>query len=337
MANDRSKIFKARRVALVLGANGQDGSYLVEHLLRRGWLVCGLGRQTAARWVAEGPDYCYQSTDLSDLTRLETILHEVQPDVIFHFAAVHGSSGFCYENRWRDVHAVNTVSAHVILEYLRCVSPQSSLVYASSSKVFGPELPETVDESSKRVSKCIYSTTKNAATDLIDYYRARHGVNASVVWTFNHESPRRGEYYFIPQIVDILAKSIIDQNYVGEIGTLGFWADWGDADEYMDIVSDLGTEAHSKDFVLATGTTLWAHDFAATLFAQYGRSQKHNLKEKFSVTGDRPTQWHANISALQATTKRSPTRTIFDVVATILRQRYPYAWEHVESHQPNIT
>jgi len=313
--------------AMVLGVNGQDGSYLAERLLKKGWEVIGIGRQPESRWLPSVHGFSYHALDLSNLSKLSTLLSDTRPDAIFHFAAVHGSAGFSYEECWKDVHSVNTVSAHVILEYLRCANPEGILVYASSSKVFGSTPIGVIAESNQRFSNCIYTTTKNAATDLIAYYRKRHRIRASVVWTFNHESPRRGCSYFIPQLVDILAKSILNHDYVAEIGTLGFWCDWGDAEEYMDIVTCIASEIPGTDFLLATGKTLWAEDVVNTLFKKYGRCWENNIIEKLAPLKERPATWRVDLTKLYVATNRLPVCTIFDVADNILRTNYPNVWE----------
>jgi len=316
-----------RGLALVLGVNGQDGSYLAERLLDRGWSVLGVGRQPTLRWLSPVSGLGYHALDLCDLSALSELLHDTQPAAIFHFSAVHGSAGFSYEEHWKEVHAVNTISVHAILEYLRCEAPEGVLIYASSSKVFGATLPDCISESSPRHSSCIYTTTKNAATDLIAYYRKRHGIKASVVWTFNHESPRRGSSYFIPQIVDTLAKSILDRDYTLAMETLSFWSDWGDAEEFMNIVVQIAEESPDTDLLLATGKTLWAEEFVDTLFRKYGRSWRDHLSERSAPATERPPQWRADLSALSAAINRTPAHTIYDVAENILRTKHPEAWE----------
>lgn len=317
----------------MLGVNGQDGSYLAERLLKQGWDVLGIGRQPNSRWLPNTAGFSYHFLDLCDLSALTSFLHDTRPDAVFHFAAVHGSAGFSYEDRWNEVHGTNTNSVHVILEYLRCLVPDGIFIYASSSKVFGEVLENTISESSLRRSNCIYTTTKNAATDLIVYYRKRHKVNASVVWMFNHESPRRSSSYFIPQVVDTLAKSILDPNYVGKIGTLGFWSDWGDAEEFMDIVANIATKSTGNDLLLATGKTLWAEDFVDALFKKYGLSWKTHLVEKFTSLELQPKKWQADTSKLEAAISRRPVRTIFNIVEDILRLNHPQAYEQVSKLQ----
>lgn len=315
------------RQAVVLGVNGQDGSYLAGRLLDLGWAVCGVGRQPESRWLPPAPGFRYAPLDLSQPADLAALLDDVRPQAVFHFAAVHGSAGFIYEDHWPEVHAVNTVSAHAVLEYQRKTAPDSVFVYASSSKVFGPELPACVSETSPRRSTCIYTTTKNAATDLIAYYRQRHGTKASVVWTFNHESPRRGDSYFVPRIVDVIARALLDRNHVASIGTLGFWSDWGDAAEFMDLVATIATAAPGRDFLLATGTTLWAEDAVDALFGHYGLDRQKHLIEAAAAPGARPQPWRADVSALAAAIGRRPLRTIHDVAADMLRLNHPQAWE----------
>lgn len=318
---------KAPRRALVIGVNGQDGSYIAERLLERGWTVLGIGRQPGSRWIPPGPNFSYHALDLTDLSALSALLDDTRPEAVFHFAAVHGSAGFSYESRWQDVHSVNTVSAHVILEYLRCNTPDGVLVYASSSKVFGTALSGKISEKSPRHSSCIYTTTKNAATDLIAYYRNTHRIKASAIWTFNHESPRRDASYFIPRIVDTLAKSIVDRQHTGEIRTLGFWSDWGDAEEFMDIAADIAEKSPTTDLLLATGETVWAEDFVDALFKKYGLCRKTHLTEQLTPQSERPPKWQADLSALSAATARRPVRTIFDIADDILRLNYPEAWK----------
>ena len=319
--------------ALVLGVNGQDGSYLAQALLRQGWRVLGVGRQRASRWLPLSDSFSYHALDLAHLQALSAFLIRHRPDTIFHFAAVHGPSGFLYEEHWQEVHAINTVTVHLILEFLRSSSPDTLLVYASSAKVFDFERLGHISESSPRQSSCIYTTTKNAATDLINYYRHKHKIKASVVWTFNHESPRRGTGYFVPQIVDNLAKSIVDTKHTGEIATLNFWCDWGDAEEFMQIVASQPESLADHDFILATGTTLWARDVVQAIFTKYYSSWHNHLVEKNPYNESTPKIWHADITLLESTLKLRPQRTIFNIVDDILRLNYPKAWEIFTTHR----
>jgi GDPmannose 4,6-dehydratase len=320
------------KLALVLGVNGQDGSYLAEQLLQDGWIVTGVGRQTYSRWIDEKSlGYTYHCLDLTDDRKLSAFLVDIGPSAIFHFAAVHGSAGFDYEVHWRDVHAVNTLSAHAVLEHLRCHAPDGVFVYASSSKVFRTTAGGVFTESSPRESTCIYSTTKNATTDLINYYRKQHRLKASVVWTFNHESPRRGSSYFIPTIVRHLACSILNSSHVGTIASLSFWSDWGDARNFMALTGCIAVQAPGQDFLLASGTTLWAEDFVATLYAKFNLSYKDHLNVKYPAEDSRPDAYLADISLLKQRIDFRAMRSAFEIAEDILYTNHPEAWSKLHS------
>ena len=313
--------------ALVLGVNGQDGSYLAEQLLQCGWRVTGVGRQAISRWVdTSRVGFHYRCLDLTDDRALSDLLLEAGPSAIFHFAAVHGSAGFDYESRWRDVHAVNTLSANAVLEHMRRHAPYAVFVYASSSKVFRTAAGGVFNESSPRESTCIYSTTKNATTDLIGYYRKQHRLKASVVWTFNHESPRRGDSYFVPRIVSHLAGALLDPGYVGEIASLSFWSDWSDARDFMAATAAIANQAPGKDFVLASGRTLWAENFVADLFAHYGLSYQQHLTVRFPPEGPRPPVFSVDTGLLRQRVHCPPMRPALAIAEDMLCGNHAQAW-----------
>ena len=224
----------SQQLSLVLGVNGQDGSYLAESLIALGRQVIGVGRQETSKYIKDSEYFTYKQLDIANTQELVIFLDELSPTKIYHLAAIHGAAGFKYEDKWIETHSVTTLSVHAILEYLR-LKGAGSLIYTSSSKAFGESPPPIVSENTKRISSCIYSIAKNSATDLIHYYRAKYGVCASVLWTFNHESSRRGIEYFIPKIVNCLASALQNSGHTTEVYTLNFHCDWSDAAEFMDL------------------------------------------------------------------------------------------------------
>lgn len=302
---------QAARTALVLGANGQDGSYLCETLVARGHDVVAVARQPQPRWPVADARYRYESCDIADTAALEALLARVRPGIVFHFAAIHGAAGFDYEAVWRQAHQVNTHSVHAVLEHIRRDDPACGLVYASSAKVFGAPLPARINEETPRVSTCIYSITKNAAHGLIDYYRARHRVAASVLYLFNHESPRRGADYFTPRIAQALARAKRDGGQT-RLHTLDFACDWGDAREYMEIAADIGARGLGEDYVLASGKTWTGREMAQALFARHGLDYRQHLNE--AAPGAPPQLYQADIARLSARLGRAPARSILDVI-----------------------
>lgn len=266
--------------ALVLGCNGQDGSYLVEHLLRRGYEVSGISRQKRFGYAVDSKSFRYTALDLRQPQRLAKTLADIAPDVIFHMAAVHGEAGSKYESIWQDMLAVNVRATHVCLEYLRNLHPEGSLVYAGSGKTFGPLYPRQVTEHSRSRATSLYTITKVAAHDLIECYRRDHGTKVAVLHLFNHESERRGSTFFIPTLVSALHRSIKDRSFRVGVNTLEFYCDWGSAREYMDIAVDIAERAPNEDVIVATGHTWKAAALAERLFKRHGLDYRKHLIER---------------------------------------------------------
>jgi GDPmannose 4,6-dehydratase len=299
--------------SLILGVNGQDGSYLAEELLDRGDDLTGVGRQTVSRWVNPNR-FRYVALDIADYAALDDLLDALRPERIYHLAASHGPAGYAYEAVWREALAVNLGTLHVCLEHLRTRAPDARLFYPSSLKAFGHAPPQMITEESDRVSDCLYGMTKNAAYDLVRYYRARHDCWASVGIFFNHDSPRRPDNYFLPRLTAKLA----EQRRGGDgpsVATLDFWCDWGDASEFMGLVADLMQAQQPDDLVFATGRPLHAAALADRLARAIGLSGG-----VAAPTG--PPSFRADISRMICVLGRSPQRDGFDVAAWILRERH---------------
>ena len=307
------------RTALVVGVNGQDGSYLAERLAHNQWRVVGTGRQGQVRAGLAGQLAQYCPLDLTDTAAFQRALHDLQPDAIFFAAAVHGAAGFDYESVWLSAHQVNTLALHAALEHARARAGKVQVVYFGSAKMFGELAGRTIDESTPRVSSCLYSITKNAGADLVQYYRAAHGVDASVVWLFNHESERRPPQFFATQVVQALARSLADRRYTVTLNSLDFWCDWGHAREYMALIADHCDALRGHDVVLATGNTVWARDVVTDLFAQHGLAVADHIRTAARCGPLVATRWQADTARLQRLTGARPALSGVAVFQEILR------------------
>jgi GDPmannose 4,6-dehydratase len=311
------------RHACVLGVNGQDGSYLAEHLLAEGWRVTGIGRQPSSRFVRAQTGFAYRQLDLGqDQPALLVALRDARPARIFHFAAVHGPSGFFYEPAWQEALAVNTGSVHTCLEYIRNEDREARLFYASSSKAFGEPLPERINESTPLVSSCLYSITKNAAVSLIREYRARHGIRATVAFFFNHDSPRRPNEYFLPRVVEQLARAVTNKEPAPALSTLDFAFDGGSSAEYARFAHRLLELDANDDYIVATGRTFTGREFVESLFGRAGLDWRNHVPLQ-SPPGSRPIAVHrAEVARLSAAVGSAPAMTALDVAPWILGERY---------------
>jgi GDPmannose 4,6-dehydratase len=302
--------------ALVLGVNGQDGSFISEVLLKKGYYVVGLGRQIKSKWIPESVFYKYINLNLANLEELIVTLKTHKPNVVYHVAAIHGSAGFNYEMYWQEAHVINTQVTHAILEYMREDNKEGKLVYVSSSKVFESD-GDFINESTRRKSDCIYTVTKNASTDLINYYRTRHDVTGSVIWTFNHESARRSERYFINKLITALAMSKSDKSAITNFSNLDFWCDWGSAKEYMKILVNISESHIGQDFIIATGMQHYARDLVSDLFESHNLDYRKHISEENVIKNIlRPP--HADISKLSNILHEVPKINIFDLCNEML-------------------
>jgi len=277
--------------AMVLGCNGQDGSFLSRRLLDDGvGTVVGVGIEREQRFGYDPTRFKYISLDLAgESAPLRALLRETRPQRIFHVAAVHASAeSTLYEPVFETMLSVNVRTVHTILEHLRNEDGLARLVYASSAKVFGSPLPEVISETTPRMSSCLYGITKNTAGDLIRHYRSAHRVAASQLYLFNHESELRPQGFFIPKLVRCLKAAAHGEHYVERFHTLDFYCDWGSADEYMGIMIELLERVPAEDFVVATGTVVHARTLTARLFAKLGVPMQSHTNETVEQTEARP-------------------------------------------------
>jgi GDPmannose 4,6-dehydratase len=306
--------------AAVIGANGQDGRLICRRLCARGYDVLAIGRQPGFAESLDPPGagrIAYDCVELRQRARLAPALTAFRPDVVFHLAAVHASSaGNSYENRFAELIEVNTLSLHETLETLRTLGTGARVVYASSAKVFGADLPMRVTETTGFRSDCLYALSKNAARDLIAYYRRVHALPGAVLFFFNHESELRPPEFFIPKLVAGLAGAMRDRRTKVELATLDFHGDWGSAEEYMDIAIDVAERAPSTDLIVATGRTIHARELAENLFAAAGLNYRDHIVERGGAPGQGPFQ--SDLTRLKEAIGRVPVESVFDLCRKIL-------------------
>lgn len=311
---------ESAKKALVLGGNGQDGIWLTRRLLARGYRVTGAGLEAASRFPDES-SFSYHSADFRDPAVVAALMATTCPDTVFHAAAVHASaadsSTTSYEENFAAMLAVNSGSVQAVLEHFRTRHPSGQLVYLSSGKIFGPDYPDLLSEASPHYRKCLYTITKGAAGDLIDYYRNRHALKASILYPFPHESELRPADFFISKLIAALAAAMAGEKTKTQFFTLDFYADWGVASEYMDIAIDVSERAIGQDFILARGKSWLGRDLAQTVFAAEGMDYKHFLEAPPAREAPRP--FAINTEQLRSAIGRVPQADIADFVIAAAR------------------
>lgn len=253
-----------KKVALITGITGQDGSYLAEFLLEKGYLVHGIKRR-ASSFNTDRVDHIFQDPhvddarfmlhygDLSDSTNLIRIIQETQPDEIYNLGAQsHVAVSFESPEYTADVDALGTLR---ILEAIRILGLEKKTRFyqASTSELYG-----LVQETPQKESTPFYPRSPYAVAKLYAYwicvnYREAYGIYACNGILFNHESPRRGETFVTRKITRGLAnisQGLEDCLYMGNIDAL---RDWGHAKDYVQMQWLMMQQDHPEDFVIATG------------------------------------------------------------------------------------
>ena len=272
--------------ALITGITGQDGSYLAELLLEKGYEVHGIKRR-ASSFNTQRIDHLYMDLhesnvhfklhygDLTDSTNIIRIIQEVQPDEIYNLGAMsHVKVSF---DSPEYVANVDGIGALRILEAVRILGleKKTKIYQASTSELYGG-LPENknekgfYDEKSPFYPRSPYGVAKIYGFWITKNYREAYGMYACNGILFNHESPRRGETFVTRKItmaVSRIAKGKQDCLY---LGNLNAQRDWGHAKDYVEAMWRMLQQDQPEDFVIATGKTTYVRDFVKMAFAECG-------------------------------------------------------------------
>ncbi|MBM4047261.1 MAG: GDP-mannose 4,6-dehydratase [Planctomycetes bacterium] len=265
--------------ALITGITGQDGSYLAELLLAKGYEVHGIIRR-ASTFNTGRIDHLYQDPhinnvrlflhygDISDSTNLIKLLYRIQPDEVYHLAAQsHVRVSFDIPEYTGDVTGLGTVR---LLEAIRETGLKARFYQASSSEMFGKvqEVPQR--ETTPFHPRSPYAAAKVYAYWVTVNYRESYGLFACNGILFNHESPRRGETFVTRKITRAVAHikaGLQDKLYLGNLDAK---RDWGYAKEYVEAMWLMLQHAEPDDYVIATGETHSVREFLAEAFGHAG-------------------------------------------------------------------
>jgi GDPmannose 4,6-dehydratase len=281
--------------ALITGITGQDGSYLAELLLAKGYEVHGVIRR-ASTFNSSRIDHLYQDPhetdtklflhygDLSDGARLVTLMNQIAPDEVYNLGAQsHGRDSFD-----EPEHTGNTtgLGAMRLLEAVRLADLQCRYYQASSSDMFGAT-PPPQNEETPFYPRSPYGAAKVYAYWMTRNYREAYGMFAVNGILFNHESPRRGETFVTRKITRAVARiqaGLDDYIYMGNLDSV---RDWGYAPEYVEGMWRMLQADRPDDYVLATGSAVTVRDFLVTAFEHAGLDWEKHVR--FDARYLRPT------------------------------------------------
>lgn len=268
----------ATKIAFITGITGQDGSYLAELLLSKGYEVHGLIRRSSS-FNTGRIDHIYQDPhdsnpklilhygDLLDGVGLANLVREIQPDEVYNLAAQsHVMVSFTMPQYTGQVDGVGTVG---LLEAIRASKKEIRFYQASTSELFG-STPPPQNEESKFRPRSPYAAAKLMAYWATVNYREAFGVHATNGILFNHESPRRGETFVTRKITKAVANIKHGKQKKLYLGNLDAVRDWGYAKEYVESMWLMLQKETSSDYVVATGVGATVKDFAQAAFSRAG-------------------------------------------------------------------
>jgi len=267
--------------ALITGITGQDGAYLAELLLEKGYEVHGIKRRSSL-FNTDRIDHLYQDPheehvrfklhygDLSDATNLIRIVQEVQPDEIYNLGAMsHVKVSFDTPEYCADVDGLGTLRLLEAVRILGLIS-KTRIYQASTSELYG-----LVQEVPQRESTPFYPRSPYAVAKLYAYwitvnYREAYGLYACNGILFNHESPRRGETFVTRKITRGVVRIALGLQEKLYLGNLDARRDWGHAKDYVEAMWRMLQQEIPRDYVIATGVTTRVRDFVRLAFAELG-------------------------------------------------------------------
>ena len=272
----------ARRRALITGVTGQDGSYMTEFLISKGYEVHGIIRR-ASSFNTERIDHLYQDRhasnqrlhlhfgDLSDGSNLNRLLEKINPHEIYHLGAQsHVKVSFELPEYTADVTGIGCLR---ILDAIRETKTKAKFYQASSSEMFGAA-PAPQNEKTPFHPRSPYACAKVFGYNLTVNYREAYGLFACNGILFNHESPRRGATFVTRKITRSVARIKAGLDKKLYLGNLDAKRDWGYAPEYVEAMWMMLQQEKPDDYVIATGETHTVREFVLTAFSRVGLNWK---------------------------------------------------------------
>ena len=272
------------KVAIVTGVTGQDGSYLSELLLDKGYTVVGLRRRSSSekgleriQHLLNNDNFKLVEADITDSGCVNNLIKEYMPDEVYNLAAQsHVGASFTQPTYTCQVNIQGPIN---FLEAIRLLSPSTRFYQASTSEMFGKNYEQLGDtkyqkETTAFVPQSPYGIAKLAAHEMVRIYRDSYGLYACCGILFNHESERRGENFVTRKITKWIGEFVAseqDENFPAlRLGNLDAHRDWGHAQDYVDAMYLMLQQEEPEDYVIATSETHSVREFLTEAFNEIG-------------------------------------------------------------------
>jgi len=269
-----------RPIALITGISGQDGSYLAELLLEKGYEVHGTVRrdpledeENRLRRIGPIKDrLSLHANSIESFPSIFRLFSEIQPTECYHLAA-HSFVGYSFEDEFSTMNA-NINGTHYMLASIHQAAPRCRFYFAGSSEMIGKADVSPQNEQTRFHPRSVYGISKVAGYELTRNYRETYGLHASAGILYNHESPRRGYEFVSRKITSHAAKIKLGLAQKLFLGDLEARRDWGDAREYVKAIWAMLQQPAPDDYVIATGKVHTVRDLLNVAFSHVGLNYK---------------------------------------------------------------
>ena len=258
-----------KKIALITGITGQDGSYLAEFLLKKNYIVHGIKRKSSS-FNTQRIDHIYVDPhnttnfflhygDLTDFNSIYNLIIKIKPNEIYNLAA-QSHVGVSFDNPLYTTQT-NAIGTLGILEAIKILDLPIKFYQASTSELYGSDKKEKLDENSIFYPKSPYGVSKLYAHWITRVYRESYNIFACSGLLFNHESPRRGETFVTRKITNFFSRLSEGYKETLYLGNIYAKRDWGHAKDYVEMQWKMLQQKKAKDYVIATGKTTSVKNF----------------------------------------------------------------------------
>lgn len=278
---------------MISGFPGQDAFYLAQIALNQGISVIALchpeiteeNRRVICSELEENKSFELLKHDICDADHFSKLLHKFQPTEFYNLAGLSRAGGSF--DQPAEYIRVNSGAVAQMIERLKDF-PDIHFIQASSGEIFSSEQKMPLNENSKIGPRNPYGWSKAAAFGLVQSFRRDSQMKLSNLILFNHESPRRPEFFVTRKIIQAACRISKGSGEALELGNINIWRDWGHAEDYMLAASLVGASAHADDYVIASGEPHSLEEFLAEAFGRLGLNWKDHVtsSDKFKRTSD---------------------------------------------------
>ncbi len=304
-----------KKIAAIVGCNGQDGRLLTSYLQARDYVVIGLGRS---------------DLDIFDSQAVESFLLSSRPDEVYYLAAFHHSSEslpLSEESLWEESMRVHHNGILNFLQIIFAENLKTKIFYASSSHIF-EDSQDMQNELTPYCPSSVYSMTKVAGMKVCKDFRDNKRVHVSVGILYNHESVFRSSRFVSRKISSAVARIKLNLEEKVELGDLDVIVDWGSAADYVEAMWKMLQLSYSDEFIISTGIPRSLREFVHIAFASVGLNYKDYVIQRTDIVNRNSMRRIGDFSKLEKATGWKPKTSFEDIIKTMVKNDIEILMKH---------